>query len=294
MNKIEIGDCRHIMRKWASEGVEVQTCITSPPYFGLRDYGVDGQIGLEETPEEYINNLVEVFRCVRDILSDDGTLWINIGDSYFSNRKSSSVESKVYEGLKPKDLIGIPWMLAFALRNDGWFLRQDIIWNKPNSMPEAVTDRCGKSHEYIFLLSKSKSYYFDHIAIKEPVSAATLLDGRMQRGTRGTKGEYAAIDGNCGFSEDGMRNKRSVWTVNTKPYLGAHFAVFPEALILPCVLAGTKINDIVLDPFMGSGTTAAVAKKNNRNYLGCDLNIDYQTLQDDRLFKINPLEEFLQ
>lgn len=311
-NEILFGDCIESIKKFKKNNVKVQTCITSPPYFGLRSYlGEDDEnkkfeIGLEETPIEYIEKMVNVFHHVKDILSDDGTLWINIGDSYAANRTyqvpstkggvkhgdGQSVKgkgSKVPDGLKPKDLIGIPWMLAFALRSDGWYLRQDIIWHKPNAMPESVKDRCGKSHEYIFLLSKCPKYYFDYDAIKEPVSAATLTDGRMKKGIRGTKGEYATVSGNCGFSEDNLRNKRSVWTLNTKPYNGAHFAVYPPELITPCILAGSRIGDIVFDPFMGSGTTAATALSLGRKYLGCELNSEYKRLQDDRLSNIEPI-----
>lgn len=321
MNKIEIGDCREIMRKWASQGVKAQTCVTSPPYYGLRDYGTgkwiggyencshkrdskysektitghankeltvgdaiyksvcpkcgaireDRQLGLEETPEEYIKAMVEVFRCVWDVLEDDGTLWVNIGDSYCGTgskgdyvdpknpdgRNGQSVSKTLkLDGYKSKDLIGIPWMLAFALRADGWYLRQDIVWHKPNPMPEPVSDRCTKAHEYIFLLSKSRKYHFDHVAIKEPV-----------------KGDSET---------DEMAHKRSVWSVPTKPYTGAHFAVFPTDLIEPCILAGAPVGGIVLDPFMGSGTTAQVAQDLGRQYIGCELNPEYGKLQKKR------------
>jgi DNA modification methylase len=300
MNKIEFGDCRETMRKWASQGVKAQTCITSPPYFGLRDYGHEGQIGHEETPEEFIKQLVEVFRCVWDVLEDDGTLWLNIGDSY-CNSNGFARASPEYQregrnnmpandrkldklhatGLKTKDLIGIPWMLAFALRADGWYLRQDIIWHKPNPMPESVNDRCTKSHEYIFLLSKSHKYHFDHEAIKEEgvIPAGTLAakgsaERQNQKGVNARPPEYKEYDG--------QRNKRSVWTVNTKPYSGAHFAVFPEELIEPCILAGAPLGGIVLDPFMGSGTTAQVAQNLGRQYIGCELNPKYEKLQKKR------------
>ena len=301
MNKIEFGDCRETMRKWASEGIKAQTCVTSPPYYGLRDYGHDGQIGLEETPEEYIAAMVEVFRCVWDVLEDGGTLWLNIGDSYYNYRpgkgqalvKQSVANSNQdlpqtcarrgnkLDGLKEKDLIGIPWMLAFALRADGWYLRQDIIWHKPNPMPESVQDRCTKSHEYIFLLSKSPKYYYDHDAIKDPV--------KQDWGTRDrTDGKYhnegSGLQPHSGLEKSyEMANKRSVWSVNTKPYAGAHFAVFPTDLIEPCILAGAPAGGIVLDPFMGSGTTAQVAQDLGRKYLGCELNPAYQPLQKKRL-----------
>lgn len=305
MNKIEFGDCREIMRRWAQEGVQVQTCVTSPPYYGLRDYGHEGQLGLEETPEEYIANMVEVFRCVRNILADDGTLWLNIGDSYYNYRPGKGqalVQQSVanndqdlpqvcarrgnkLQGLKEKDLIGIPWMLAFALRADGWYLRQDIIWNKPNPMPESVQDRCTKSHEYIFLLSKSQKYYYDQDSIKEPV--------KQDWGTRDrTNGKYhnegTGLNPHGGLEKSyEFANKRSVWTVNTKPYEGAHFAVYPTELIEPCIMAGSRKNEIVLDPFMGSGTTAQVAQHLNRQYLGCELNEEYKTLQHKRLRQLS-------
>jgi DNA modification methylase len=268
----------------------------------LRDYGHEGQIGHEETPEEFIKQLVEVFRCVWDVLEDDGTLWLNIGDSY-CNTNGFARASPEYQregrnnmpandrkldklhatGLKTKDLIGIPWMLAFALRADGWYLRQDIIWNKPNPMPESVQDRCTKAHEYIFLLSKSHKYHFDHVAIKEPLKGepetrdknAEGYQADYSKGDRFSKGERV-------FGADGMANKRSVWTVNTKPYSGAHFAVFPTELIEPCILAGAPLGGIVLDPFMGSGTTAQVAKDLGRQYIGCELNPEYGKLQKKR------------
>ena len=269
VNKIEFGDCRETMRRWATEGVKVQTCVTSPPYFGLRDYGHEGQIGLEQTPEEYIAAMVEVFRCVRDVLADDGTLWVNLGDSFGAG----------------KQLLGIPWLVALALQADGWVLRQDIIWHKPNPMPESVRDRCTKAHEYIFLLSKSESYFFDSEAMKEP--------GVIPAGTKGAKGsaERQAQKGvNARPPEykvyDGMRNRRSVWTVTTRPYKGAHFATFPPALIEPCILAGSRPGDIVLDPFMGSGTTAAVALQHGRQYLGCELNPEYCVLQENRISNV--------
>ena len=299
MNITVTGDCRETMRVWAADGVRAQMCVTSPPYFGLRDYGHPGQIGLEQTPEQYIAAMVEVFRCVRDVLADDGTLWLNIGDSYASNPASGGAQSsrmtggehkrtppeRKYQrpdGLKPKDLIGIPWRLAFALQADGWYLRQDIIWHKPNPMPESVRDRCTKAHEYIFLLSKSERYFFDSEAMKEPAVCQTWPSvGRNQEVVR------AVIPGGKrpgGKKENAeTRNRRSVWTVATRPYKGAHFATFPPALIEPCILAGSRPGDIVLDPFMGSGTTAAVALQHGRQYLGCELNPAYQPLQDARI-----------
>jgi len=300
MNIIEFGDCRNIMRRWASEGVKAQTCVTSPPYYGLRDYGHKGQIGLEETPEEYIAAMVEVFRCVRDVLADNGTVWLNIGDSYAGSGKGPAgnlgkthnerhlehtiASGNVPVGCKPKDLIGIPWMLAFALRADGWYLRQDIIWHKPNPMPESVQDRCTKAHEYIFLLSKSQKYYYDHEAIKEPLKGEPEM---RDKNGEGYQADYAKGDrfskGARVFGADGMANKRSVWSVPVKPYSGAHFAVFPQELIEPCILAGAPVGGIVLDPFMGSGTTAQVAQNLGRQYIGCELNTDYKPLQDKRV-----------
>lgn len=334
-NLIEYGDCREILRTFAAMGLRANTCVTSPPYFGLRDYGHDGQLGLEASPDEYVANLVEVFRCVRDVLRDDGTLWLNVGDSYANDGKWGGSSGgkhakalhghtgvgrrKVATGLKSKDLIGIPWMLAFALRADGWYLRQEIIWAKPNPMPESVRDRCTKSHEQIFLLSKSPKYYFDHEAIKEPVAASTKTrlaqNVEAQHGSDRvpgkTNGPMKAVRSKANsFKREGSkreqaipgqvvgthrpdraeseydldtRNKRSVWTVATRPYKGAHFATFPPDLIEPCILAGCPEGGTVLDPFMGSGTTAAVAKLHGRHYLGSELNPDYRPLIEERL-----------
>lgn len=327
MNTIEFGDCRDTMRAWATRGVRAQMCVTSPPYFGLRDYGHASQLGLEQTPEQYIAAMVEVFRCVRDVLADDGTLWLNIGDSYASrpNGPKASTYTNLHgegaakyrdqhaqrsagapEGLKHKDLIGIPWMLAFALRADGWYLRQDIIWHKPNPMPESVTDRCTKAHEYMFLFLKSERYFFDHEAIKEPVAGdphaprnrwdrtdylvpgqkpqkRTSRSGNLERKPRpGLLNDSRHQQGSVPW-EGSTRNRRSVWTVATRPYKGAHFATFPPALIEPCIRAGSRPGDVVLDPFMGSGTTAAVALQLGRQYLGCELNPDYEPLQRERI-----------
>ena len=302
VNKILFGDCRETLK---TIDTKAQMCVTSPPYYGLRNYGgEDKQIGMEQTPEEYIEQLVDVFRSVRDVLTDDGTLWLNIGDTYYNYRSDgnypkqtvsrtkqdlpdfSPVRGNKLHNLKSKDLIGIPWMLAFALRADGWWLRQDIIWNKPNPMPESVKDRCTKSHEYIFLLSKSKNYYYDNEAIKEPV--------KQDWGTRNRdEGKYhnpgTGLQPHSGLSKSYERkNKRDVWSVTNKPYKGAHFAVFPPDLIEPCILAGSEQGDIVLDPFMGSGTTGMVAKKNFRSYIGCELHEDYASLQTDRIDSIPP------
>ena len=310
------------------ESKSVHTCVTSPPYFCLRDYGMSDQIGLEETPDVYVQKLVEVFREVHRVLRDDGTLWLNLGDSYNGNktgnteitknktRVTNSFRKKLFRGAKPKDLIGIPWRVAFALQADGWYLRQDIIWHKPNPMPESVTDRCTKAHEYIFLLSKSKNYYFDNEAIKEPAiyggtqdrvdrakengksMPSEMKNGIRPRDKRAGKGRIAyegkrtRANGKGDSHGNGqqsfvsipeMRNKRSVWTITTKPYKDAHFATFPSDLIEPCVLAGAPEGGIVLDPFFGSGTTGAVAVKNNRKYIGIELNPKYIELANHRL-----------
>ena len=293
------------MRRWKEQGIKAQTCVTSPPYFGLRDYGHEGQLGLEETPEEYIKEMVEVFRCVWDVLEDDGTLWLNIGDSYNNFRTQMSPGQTVHgrdklngkpdvnskkrgvNGLKEKDLIGIPWMMAFALRADGWYLRQDIIWHKPNPMPESVQDRCTKAHEYIFLMSKSQKYYYDADAIKEAAFNAgkriTLGEKSFSKGQANGANIKPSGNGSADFYDVAEnRNKRSVWTVTTKPYAGAHFAVFPSDLIEPCILAGAPVGGIVLDPFMGSGTTAQVAQNLGRQYIGCELNPAYLDLQNIR------------
>src|SRR5574337_137895 len=303
-NAVVFGDCRDSMRKMISDGIRVQMCVTSPPYFGLRDYGHPCQLGLEATPQEYVDNMVEVFSLVRELLSDDGVLWLNLGDSYNAagreghgtrtgykqgtNRASATKADNCrpsVDWLKPKDLIGIPWRVAFALQADGWYLRQDCIWHKPNPMPESVTDRCTKAHEYMFLLSKSERYYFDSAAIQEQAIGGTPGN------TMPTKGGMAYRDGasehrtaanlhNIGARE--TCNKRSVWTVPTLPYSGAHFATFPPALIEPCILAGTRNGDIVFDPFFGSGTTGQVAQALGRQWIGCEINEDYAPLQKSR------------
>jgi DNA modification methylase len=304
MASIVFGDCRDIMRQWAKDGVKAQTCVTSPPYYGLRDYGHDGQIGLEQTPDDYVKAMVEVFDCVWDVLEDDGTLWLNLGDSYYNYRPgkgqamnkqtvsktnqdlpttNASLGNKL-AGLKEKDLIGIPWRVAFALQDAGWYLRQDIIWHKPNPMPESVKDRCTKAHEYIFLFSKKPQYFFDSEGIKEDAiwkndkragKGRVTYDGKRQGGEGEGQEAFVAIKD--------TRNKRDVWSVPVRAYKGAHFATFPPPLIEPCILAGSRVNDIVLDPFMGSGTTAMVAKQHGRRYIGCELNEDYRELQDKRL-----------
>ena len=326
MINIHTGDCIEVMKTMAEQSV--QCCVTSPPYFGLRDYGNDGQIGLEETPEAFVAKLVEVFREVKRVLADDGTLWLNLGDSYFNTRPGSGGKC-VLEGAgknmtesrytniirdngsaKPKDLLGIPWRVAFALQQDGWYLRQDIIWSKPNPMPESVTDRCTKAHEYIFLLSKKPKYFYDAEAIKEQStdeSLARLLRGVSDnhKNTNGAPGqtphslakprknirkEYdssmggggSSFKGHSGYKKadgslicDGTRNKLSVWEVTTKPYSGAHFATFPPDLIKPCILAGCPTGGTVLDPFGGSGTTGMVALELGRKAELIELNPDY-------------------
>ena len=304
---ILFGDCRETLKEFDEKA---RMCVTSPPYYGLRDYGGEqNQIGQEQTPEEYIDEMVKVFRLVRDCLTDDGTLWLNIGDSYYNYRSDGNypkqtvsktrqdlptktpVRGNKLEGLKSKDLIGIPWMLAFALRSDGWYLRQDIIWHKPNPMPESVRDRCTKSHEYIFLLSKNKNYYYDNEAIKEPAK---------DWGTRDrTNGKYhnegTGLQPHSGLTKSyPTKNKRSVWSVTKKPYKGAHFATFPPELIEPCVKAGSQEGDIILDPFMGSGTTATVAKSLNRDYIGCELHEEYGTLIQKRIRDYVPLNKVSQ
>ena len=290
------GDCRTTIPTITEP---IQMCVTSPPYYGLRDYGgEENQIGQEGSPEEFIDQLVEVFKKVRDVMVDDGTLWVNMGDTYYNYRSDgnypkqtvsktnqdlpnfSPARGNKLKGLKSKDLIGVPWLLAFALRKDGWYLRQDIIWHKPNPMPESVKDRCTKSHEYIFLLSKSKNYYYDNEAIKEPAK---------DWGTRDrTNGKYhnkgTGLQPHTGLSKSyPTKNKRSVWTVTSKPYKEAHFATYPPDLIEPCIKAGSKKGDIILDPFMGSGTTAMVSKQLDRHFIGCELNDSYKTLINGRL-----------
>ena len=266
---ILVGDCIESMRGLPDQSV--QTCVTSPPYFGLRDYGHDGQIGLEPTPAEYVAKMVEVFREVRRVLRDDGTLWLNLGDSYGVG----------------KQMLGIPWRVAFALQADGWYLRQDIIWHKPNPMPESVTDRCTKAHEYIFLLSKSERYYFDSEAIAEPAQYFGK-DNRSGKGNiryegKRTEGDAKANGQQSFVTINETRNKRSVWTVTTKPYKGAHFATFPPDLIEPCIKAGCPEGGTVLDPFGGSGTTGLVAQTWGRKFILCELNPEYAQMARDRI-----------
>lgn len=286
--QILLGDCLQSMKKLPDQSVNC--CVTSPPYFGLRDYGVDGQIGLEDTHQEFIQKLVAVFREVRRVLRDDGTIWVNMGDSWDRN----------------KQLMGIPWRLAFALQDDGWILRQEIIWNKPNAMPESVRDRCTKSHEHIFLLSKSKRYYFDHEAIKEPANLAGK--GAVTGNARSRRDSFKRNDSKREQTIPGqaygthrpdreesewdisMRSKRSVWSVATRGYKEAHFATFPPALIEPCILAGCPACGVVLDPFGGSGTTAGVAVSNGREAIICEINPSYACLSENRVRTISSRE----
>lgn len=336
--QIKTGDCLTVLRTMHERSVNC--CITSPPYFGLRDYGCDGQIGLESTPDAFVSKLVEVFREVRRVLRDDGTLWLNLGDSYAGSGKGGNPADSPHTkqrtnvgsvvigntareaaktklagedlnfGFKPKDLIGIPWRVAFALQADGWYLRQDIIWHKPNPMPESVTDRCTKAHEYLFLLAKSQRYYFDSKAMKE---AAVTDDNRRPYGSQGAweldgrpvetrpngklrkqprfggmkygdsdDPKHATKSGNE-YKPTGTRNRRSVWTVCTKPFKGAHFATFPPKLIEPCVLAGCPEGGTVLDPFNGAGTTGVVAIQQGRKYIGIELNPEYVAMAETRI-----------
>jgi DNA modification methylase len=295
MIKIYKGDCRTVMANLPEQSVNC--CVTSPPYFGLRDYGNDAQIGLEQTPEDYVAALVDVFRGVRRVLRDDGTVWLNLGDSYVGtghkgdytdpkykgrNGQKIAVNNKV-KGLKSKDLIGIPWRVAFALQEDGWYLRQDIIWSKPNPMPESVKDRCTKAHEYIFLLSKSPRYYFDNEAIKEQSKTEPVLRDEMGEGYQANypNGDRFSMGERVWGSE--LKNKRSVWTVSPKPFSEAHFAVYPPELIEPCILAGCPEGGTILDPFGGSGTTAVVADRLGRNSILTELNEDYIEIARNRI-----------
>ena len=344
------GDCREVMKRLISDGVKVQMCCTSPPYWGLRDYGVPGQLGLESTPEEYVSNMVEVFSLVRELLADDGTLWLNLGDSYAASPKgslngqdkSSLTSTRTQEhsptginklaiGLKPKDLVGIPWRVAFALQADGWYLRQWMPWVKRNAMPESVTDRPASACEVVFLLSKSEKYFYDHEAVKLPASMALMKDSRWVTGStdRNEKTGYAESKAqnpkqlhrmfdkqrghsrkHAGFNErwdamekqeqcGGWRSTRNTdwffegmltdddgnplaFVVSPAAYAGAHFATFPPALIEPCILAGSRPSDIVLDPFLGSGTTGEVAQELGRKWVGIELNRAYEPLQRNR------------
>ncbi|WP_122613979.1 DNA-methyltransferase [Pseudomonas viridiflava] len=336
LHQILVGDCIDMMRTLPDESVH--TCVTSPPYYGLRDYGVEGQIGLEETPAEFIARLVDVFREVRRVLRTDGTTWVNMGDSYatgggggggsymaergdgaWQGKGSATGLRSAPEGLKHKDLMGMPWRLAFALQEDGWYLRQDIIWSKPNPMPESTRDRCTKAHEYIFLLSKSRQYYYDQDAVKEPVAASSIVrlaqDLEQQHGSdrvpgkfngpmkavRARRDSFKRDDSKRGQAIPGqsvgthrpdreesaypldMRNKRSVWSVPTVGFKGAHFATFPPDLIRPCILAGAPRGGLVLDPFGGAGTTSLVSMQEGRRSIICELNPEYAALARARI-----------
>lgn len=286
-NQIINGDCLTVMRGLQKESVHC--CVTSPPYYGLRDYGVDGQIGREETAEQYIGKLITVFSELKRVLRPNGTLWLNISDCYCAAGKKEKT-------CKPKDLIGIPWRLALALRADGWHLRSDIIWTKENSMPENVKDRPTRSYEHVFLLTKSKNYYYDYLAIAEPIKESSR--NRYQYG-RNTQTKYGVIPipgqknlqginqpqkgGKDANKIIPVRNKRDVWTINTVPYKGAHFATFPPKLVETCILAGCPERGIVIDPFFGSGTTGAVAKSLNRFFIGIELNPEYCRLAQERV-----------
>ena len=279
--QIHVGDAAEQLALLPADSV--QTCVTSPPYWGLRDYGNAGQIGLESTPEEYVARMVAVFRKVRRVLRADGTCWINIGDTY-----ERSDRPRKSPGLKTKDLVGIPWRLAFALQADGWYLRQDIIWAKRSVMPENVRDRCTKAHEYVFLLSKSPRYFYDAAAVSEP----SVTFGRGQGSTLEAPQPKQRAVAESGYRKDpglrddhsrATRNKRSVWTVASKPYRGAHFAVMPPGLVEPCIRAGSRVGDLVLDPFTGSGTTGAVALAEGRRFVGVELNEAYAALAHERI-----------
>ena len=298
----------------------VQCCVTSPPYYGLRDYGTEGQLGLEPTPEAYVANLVAVFREVRRVLRGDGTLWLNIGDSYAGSGKGHTKSGTLegykqatnhgsttgapavdVDGLKPKDLIGIPWRVAFALQADGWWLRSDIIWAKPNPMPESVTDRPTRSHEYVFLLTKAARYYYDAAAIAEPcgpyhpagANSRANVDRDVQHGTRKQdaigKGTYTGFNDRWKDKPTSTRNARDVWTIATRPYSGAHFATMPPDLVEPCILAGSRPGDVVLDPFSGAGTVPMVAERHGRRGIGVELSMNYCVMATDRIYQDAPL-----
>ena len=309
-NMIYQGKAFNVLKQFPDQSIN--TCVTSPPYWGHRDYNVEGQLGLENTPEEYVERLVGIFAEVKRVLKDDGTLWLNLGDSYagsggyhaehHKNDTGFQAERNTEKGagvtgtkstgnLKPKDLVGIPWRVAFALQDDGWYLRNDIIWHKPNPMPESVTDRCTTSHEHIFLLSKSKQYYYDQDAIKEPSNEAgktiSLGDKSFSKGqSEGMNREPTGNAKNDTYEVKDKRNKRDVWKLPTQPFSDAHFAVYPPDLIRPCVKAGCPEDGVVLDPFFGAGTTGLVAKELSRNYVGIELNEDYIEMAQDRIKEV--------
>jgi DNA modification methylase len=306
------GDWVEMLRTLPAQSV--QCCITSPPYYGLRDYGTEGQLGLDATPASYVARMVEGFREVRRVLRDDGTLWLNLGDSYggghggnatqsAKQRSNQGTQMAPRSGNAPKQLLGIPWRVAFALQDDGWVLRQDIIWHKPNPMPESVTDRCTKAHEYLFLFAKQTRYYYDHEAVKEKAHfrATDSWEKRKEAGAGAgslLNGHNASIAKGVGFTHTlgngDARNRRSVWSIATQPYAGAHFAVMPPALVAPCILAGCPEGGTVLDPFVGSGTVVAEAVRRNRHGIGIDLNPAYLTLAQSRIEQaVQPLWELL-
>jgi len=303
MIKIIQGNCIDKLKELDDESV--QCVVTSPPYWGLRDYGESDQLGLEETPQEYVQSLVNVFREVKRVLRDDGTVWLNLGDSY-NNQSTNRTGQNGYndgrlnrnkrfsiggvKGLKIKDLVGIPWRVAFALQDDGWYLRQDIIWAKPNPMPESVTDRCTKSHEYIFLLTKSAKYYYDAEAIKEEsmnIGETNAKFGGNKYGDNDSK-KHLTYSGNK-YTDNGKRNKRDVWTITTKPYSEAHFATFPTEIPELCIKAGTKQGDVVLDMFAGAGTTGLVADRLGRDSILIELNKDYTDMLEKRIYNDAPM-----
>ena len=315
MYKIIVGDCLESLNNLPSESINC--CVTSPPYWGLRDYGVSGQIGLEESPEQYIDKMVEVFGQVNRVLRNDGTLWLNLGDSYAGSGKgawnnknggqkevyipdSDSPQTKIPKipsGLKAKDLVGIPWLVAFALRANGWYLRSDIIWHKPNQMPSSVKDRPTLDYEHLFLLAKSEKYFFDKDAIAEPsVNEGVVVSlGKKSFSKRQADGKKIKPSGNGNastYTVKPTRNKRSVWSITTKPYREAHFATFPPELVEPCILAGCQKDGTVLDPFCGSGTTGVVALRHGRNFIGLELNPEYAELSRKRITE-SRIEDFL-
>ena len=300
INTVLIGDVFDKIKE--IEDNTVQCIVTSPPYWGLRDYGNDSQIGLEPTPESFVNNMVKVFREAKRVLKDDGTLWLNLGDSYArtpnsvdpqgglcastdNDKKYNFAHKKEYGNIKPKDLVGIPWRVALALQADGWYLRQDIIWHKPNPMPESVKDRCTKAHEYIFLLSKSPHYKYNADAIKTAYKSGTTGGGQIG-GSKGNSKE--GLKAKLAKSEQGFfkmaegSNRRSVWKIPVKPYAGAHFATFPEKLPELCIKAGSDKGDIVLDVFFGSGTTGWVAQRLSRQWIGIELNPKFAKIANER------------
>jgi len=309
VNQCLLGDALEILPGLVRAGVKVQCVVTSPPYWGLRDYEVAGQIGLEPTPNKYINNIVRIFGFVRDLLADDGTLWLNLGDSYSShngkrsvddlggtlqrtNPASRSAPSRSAPGLADKNLVGIPWRIVFALQDEGWNLRSDIIWNKPNPMPESVKTRPTRAHEYIFLFSKKQKYYYNHEAVQEPVMASTVKrlaqDIKRQKGSNRVPGKNNGPMKAVGNVEAG-RNLRDVWTIATTSSSVSHFAAFPEKLAETCIKAGSRTDDVVFDPFMGSGTVAVVSERLGRKWLGIELNPDYLEIQNQRMALVNPL-----